>query len=369
MTSRTPKDPLSRGVSDPPGVLPKNVNYLVLAGIAVVVIVASMFSGQKAKPVEQAKAPAGPSPNQLKNFRDMLEKQARDVEEAKRKLEERRLREEKTETTREQVRSAAASAPDAFDERRRARAAAAPFASNLALRIVEKTEERSEKDALDRALQVVLRAEERTERAAEPKPAKGDSETKESGEPLPAKEGDLFRLYEGTPVRTSLLNRLDGAFTGPVRCEVVEPVLSKDGSAILIPKGSLFFGKASRVEAQNQARLAVTFKRLLMPNGYSVELEAAPGLDRFGETGLKDKVNNHRFRTFGLSGAIGLLGGLALYGGRGNPYSAGVANATGRAASTTLNHYLNAVPTITIREGHPVNVYIPKDLLLPKYEP
>lgn len=366
MTTRTSNgpDPLSRGVGDPPGVLPKNINYFILGGIAVVVIAASMFSGQKAKPVEQSKASAGPTPNQLKNFRDMLDKQARDVEEARRRLEEKRLREAKADGA--PVHAVGSAAPDAFEEKRRARAAAAPFAPNIALRIEEK---KTEKEVFDHTTQVAFRIEERPEKGAEKEPPDVESGAKESGKLLPPREGDLFRIYEGTPIKTALLNRLDGTFTGPVRCEAIEAVLSKDASTILIPKGTVFFGKASRVEAQNQARLAVTFKRLLMPNGYSVDLEAAPGLDQLGQTGLKDKVNNHRLRTFGISGAIGLLGGLALYGGRGNLYSAGVANATGRAATNSLNHYLNALPTLTIREGHVVNVYLPEDLLLPKYEP
>jgi type IV secretion system protein VirB10 len=123
------------------------------------------------------------------------------------------------------------------------------------------------------------------------------------------------------------------------------------------------------VEAENQTRLAVTFKRLILPNGYSVDLEAAQGLDTAGESGLKGNVNNHNFRRFGLAGAVGLLGGLALYGGQSNPYAAGVANSTGNSATNILGHYLNAVPTITVPQGHQVNIYLPADLLLPEYRP
>jgi type IV secretion system protein VirB10 len=192
---------------------------------------------------------------------------------------------------------------------------------------------------------------------------------KESGRRLPPQEGQLFRLYEGTLVQAALANRLDGSFTGPVNCIVSAPVLAQDGKVPLIPVGARFLGKANKVEAENQTRLAVTFKRLILPNGYSVDLEAAPGLDDAGETGLKGKVDNHTLRKFGLSGAVGLLGGLALYGGLTNPYTAGVANSTGGSATNILNHALNAVPTITVPEGHPVNVYLPGDLLLPPYHP
>ena len=107
----------------------------------------------------------------------------------------------------------------------------------------------------------------------------------------------MFRLYEGTLVQAALTNRLDGSFTGPVNCVVSAPVLATGGktAALILPKARAFIGKANKVEAENQTRLAVTFKRLILPNGYSVDLEAAPGLDDAGETGLKGKVDNHNY--------------------------------------------------------------------------
>jgi type IV secretion system protein VirB10 len=137
----------------------------------------------------------------------------------------------------------------------------------------------------------------------------------------------------------------------------------------LIPVGSQFLGQARKVEDANQTRLAVVFSRLILPNGYSVDLDAAPGLDSQGESGIAGKVNNHNVRKFSLSGAIGLLGGLALYAGQGGPYAGGVASTMGGAATSILSRSLNNLPTITIPEGHSVNVYLPKDLNFPEYRP
>ena len=50
-------------------------------------------------------------------------------------------------------------------------------------------------------------------------------------------------------------------------------------------------------------------------------------------------------------------------------YTTGVANAEGSSATTILNRFLNLLPTITIREGHEVNVYLSADLQLPEYRP
>jgi type IV secretory pathway VirB10-like protein len=355
----------------PTGVLPKNINYVVLAAIVMLVIVTSIFSGRKTTKVDQTKQPSGPSATQLTAFQQALEKQRREAEEAKRRLEALKVQEVQRPLAQPIQSSGGAGAPDPENEKKRARAAEAPFASNFSIRPTEK----DEMLPLDHTPQVVLRVEHGDQQSEQHEADRrsASARPKESGKLLPAKEigvdGPLFRLFEGTTVETVLVNRLDGLFTGPVTCIVTKDVLSKDNSALLVPRRSLFIGKASRVEAQNQTRLAVSFKRLLLPNGYSVDLEAAPGLDGAGETGLKDKVNNHYGRTFGISGAIGLLGGLALYAGQGNPYTSGVANAMGGTATNSLSRFLNAVPTITIREGHSVIVYLPSDLLIREYQP
>ena len=45
-----------------------------------------------------------------------------------------------------------------------------------------------------------------------------------------------------------------------------------------------------------------------------------------------------------------------------------VADATAQATMQTMNKFLNRLPTITIREGHRVKVYLTGDLELPEYK-
>lgn len=353
----------------PAGVMPRNIQYLVAGGIALLVILATFWSGGRPRKSEEPASTAGPTPGQLQSFQQMLEKQRREADEqaAKRSA---RLREEQVVQAAGPVASGPLPAvtPDPVEEQKRKLAASAPFASNY-VRVGE-ADEIDEKASADRASQIVVAGETRKVDAS-PSSAKVEEtpHPKESGHLLPHQEGDLFRIFEGTTVHAALANRLDGSFTGPVNCVVSTSVLSQDETALLIPKGSRFIGKANRVEAENQTRLAVTFKRLIMPNGYSVDLEAAPGLDSEGETGLKGKVNNHNLRKFGMAGAIGLLGDLSLVAAPNNLYAQGVASSMGSSATNILNHHLNAVPTITVPEGHPVAVYLPNDLLLPAYRP
>jgi len=370
----------------PTGTMPRYTQFVVTGGIVIVVLLATFFGGNKSQKAAEPPSPPGPSPNQLQNFQKTLERQRREADKrGGRETENPQKRSPRPQTIEALTAMSglqASSVADSIGELNRARAASAAFASNYAVRNAPQTIQGA--GPVDLATQVITLtpapAPSPLNRTPTPQangeelgPAGVRSESppkpKESGRRLPPEEGELFRLYEGTLVQAALANRLDGSFTGPVNCSVSAPVLAKDGKTILIPVGSRFLGKANKVEAENQTRLAVTFKRAILPNGYSIDLEAAPGLDDAGETGLKGKVDNHNISKFGIAGAVGLLGGLALYAGQASPYAAGVANSTGSSATSILNHYLNRVPTITIPEGHPVNVYLPADLLLPAYRP
>lgn len=186
--------------------------------------------------------------------------------------------------------------------------------------------------------------------------------------------GPRLRLLEGTVIETVLLNRLDGTFAGPVECLVTTPVYSHDRQSILIPAGARILGAAAPVQAWGDSRLAVTFHRLLMPDAHTYSLDLFKGLAQAGETGLKDDINRHYMEVFGASLAIGAISGLAQFGTRGidaNSFgdtyrqSAGASLAT--SSSRVLDRYLNVLPTITIREGFRIKVYLTNDLELPTY--
>ncbi|HEY6291383.1 MAG TPA: TrbI/VirB10 family protein [Terriglobia bacterium] len=186
--------------------------------------------------------------------------------------------------------------------------------------------------------------------------------------------GKKYVIFEGTVIETVLINRLEGGFAGPVNCLVTSHVYSHDRQHVLIPAGSKVLGEAGKVNTFGQQRLAVAFHRLIMPDGYSVSLDQVKGLDQIGATALRDKVNNHYLKIFGASMAIGILGGIAEAG-TGNVYDqsafdrirVGFGQSTALAGMQVLDRFLNILPTITIREGQRVKVYLSGDLLLPDY--
>jgi type IV secretory pathway VirB10-like protein len=189
-----------------------------------------------------------------------------------------------------------------------------------------------------------------------------------------AAAGKTYLLFEGTILETVLINRLDGGFAGPVECLLSTDVYSNDRQHLLIPAGSKLLGETKKVDALGQTRLAVVFHRVLMPDGYSVSLDQFKGLNQIGDTGLRDQVNNHYLRIFGVSLAIGALGAVAEAGAAGSLNAStsdlmrqGFAQSTAQSSSQILDKFLNIMPTVTIREGHRVKVYLSGDLALPDY--
>jgi type IV secretory pathway VirB10-like protein len=188
--------------------------------------------------------------------------------------------------------------------------------------------------------------------------------------------GQPFLIFEGTTIDTALLNRLNGEFAGPVKVMVTNPVYSQDRQHVLIPEGTFVLGDTEKVSGFGQKRLAVTFHRLIMPDGYSVDLDQFHGLDQVGDTGLQDKTNNHYLQIFGTSIALGVIAGAAEstnanagYDESGSEaYKAGIASSLSQSSANVLDRFINVLPSITIREGHRIKVYLTQDILLPAYE-
>ena len=189
-----------------------------------------------------------------------------------------------------------------------------------------------------------------------------------------AAAGKTYVLFEGTILETVLINRLDGGFAGPVECLLSTDVYSNDRQHLLIPAGAKLLGETKKVDTFGQTRLAVLFHRMLMPDGYSVSLDQFKGLNQIGDTGLRDQVNNHYLRIFGVSLAVGGLGAIAETGTAGSLTASstdlmrqGFAQSTAQSSAQILEKFLNIMPTVTIREGHRVKVYLAGDIALPDY--
>jgi len=373
----------------PEGVVPKQAQGYVVAGLAVLILLAVMFSKNHAKPVSKA---APPSPSAMST--DMNQRKIQELEQDLSADQRQAQQAQKAESNAAAPAGNASSAPsgggtapvtqsqlpaserprDPVADAERELAFKARFASNLIAADVG-TPRPSAPFALSDAVAATARSASSPQQAsASQTAAVGSKRAPEVS--VNAAHGQPYVIFEGTTIDAVLANRLDGEFAGPVKVMVTNPVYSQDRQHVLIPEGTFILGDVQKVSSFGQKRLAVTFHRLLMPDGYSADLDQFHGLDQIGDTGLKDKVNNHYLQIFGTSIALGIISGAAEatnnnagYNMSGSEaYRSGIASSLSQSSANVLDKFINIPPTITIREGHRIKVYITQDMLLPAYE-
>src|SRR5450432_2561596 len=412
---------LRRYLGQPNGVLQKNLKTFVYLGAASLVIVAALFSSSgKKTPAQQAAAKGQPPQPTLQDNTD------NNVQELKNQIQAERQKEQQAtiaaaamgdpalaSATPAQQAAAAAYGPTGVaapcvpgrpcpqvqqgnmqmqltPEQQQAQMIAAKerervddsrFASNLVYsRSPEQPQQQQSQmmpaqyDPAERQVNTSLVA---------PRGAEGQQETPGGYKrPLEANidsaNGQPYLVYEGSVLDTVLMNRLDGDAVGPVKVLVSNPLYSHDRQHVIIPEGTVVLGEAKKIGAAGfgqQRRMAVVFHRLIMPDGYSVDLDQFQGLDQIGEEGLKDKVNNHYLQIFGTSIALGVVagasqitqGGGTITTSGSQAFTNGAAGSVSQSAAAILDRFIQIPPTITIREGHRVKVYFTQDLLLPAY--
>jgi type IV secretion system protein VirB10 len=420
-TELQPEPALRRNLELPKGVLQKNLKTFVYLGAALLVIVAALFSSSgKKTPGQQASVKGQPPQPALQDNTDS------NVQEWKNQLQTERQKEQQAtmaaaamgdsalaSATPQQRAAAAAYGPTGvavpcipgqpcpqaqqgnmqmqltpvqqqaqlIAAKERERADNSRFASNLVY-------SRSADPAQQQQGQMMPAqygpSERQTNSNLVPPPAEGKQEDTPGGYKRPLEAnidsavGQPYLVYEGSILDTVLMNRLDGDAVGPVKVLVSNPLYSHDHQHVIIPEGTVVLGEAKKIGAAGfgqQRRMAVVFHRLIMPDGYSVDLDQFQGLDQIGQEGLKDKVNNHYLQIFGTSIALGVIagagqitqGGGTITTSGSQAFTNGAAGSVSQSATTILDRFMQIPPTITIREGHRVKVYFTQDLLLPAY--
>jgi len=127
------------------------------------------------------------------------------------------------------------------------------------------------------------------------------------------------------------------------------------------------------VIAFGQSRALVIWRRIILPDGSSIEIDNLPATDAAGYAGLEDEVDFHTWRI--IKGvALATLLGIGTELGFGNDETDLVRalrhstqQSTNEAGQRLVEKNLNIQPTITVRPGWPLRVIVEKDLVLRPY--
>jgi type IV secretion system protein TrbI len=185
-----------------------------------------------------------------------------------------------------------------------------------------------------------------------------------------------YELKAGTIVPAALLTAVDTGRQGPVVAIVTQNVFDTvSGRHLLLPQGARLIGVSGGDGVYGDRRAFITWERLILPNGRSLQLSEA-GVDAQGAVGVRGQVDRRLFQMFGsvlLSGAVTTLGQIARDddGGRSGSLLGDVGDTAAiegaRIGGRLVDRELDVRPSIRLRAGAPVNVLITRDLILERY--
>lgn len=182
---------------------------------------------------------------------------------------------------------------------------------------------------------------------------------------------------KGTVMQAVLESALDSTRAGMARAIISRDVYGFDGTKILIARGSRLIGEYKADVQQGQSRALIEWQRLMRPDGVVINLDS-PSADPLGRAGIKGKVNNHFLARYGgaiLQSALQigdqvavnqLAPGSTIYA---VPILSGTQGATqglGQQAGLTG---ANVQPTVTVKQGTSVSVFVARDLDFTSVEP
>jgi type IV secretion system protein VirB10 len=181
-------------------------------------------------------------------------------------------------------------------------------------------------------------------------------------------------LFPGAVIPASLVTELSSESPGPVIAQVTQTVYdSASGRIALIPQGARLIGEYKSSTRYGQNRIAISWSRLVMPNGDEVRLDEAAASPS-GVAGLSGKVDNHWDEVFGAAtlGTLINIGAATTeepqltYGGIGamtrDPVDAALAEGVQRSASSVTNRVVDRKlaipPTIRVKAGKRIAVIV-----------
>ena len=181
-------------------------------------------------------------------------------------------------------------------------------------------------------------------------------------------------VQAGTLIPSALITGINSDLPGEIIAQVTEPIFdSPTGNARLIPAGTKLLGRYDSLIGFGQDRAFIVWDRLLMPNGYSIELDGLNGTDKRGQAGVADRVDYHLARLAGavLLSSFLVVGGNAVENSDGNGFTSDIGDAAAQQAvdigSRIVDRQLDVQPTITIRPGWTMRVLVNKDIVLSPY--
>ncbi len=180
-----------------------------------------------------------------------------------------------------------------------------------------------------------------------------------------------YEIQAGHVIPAALVTGLNSDLPGRVIAQVTAPVFdSVTGDHLLIPQGSRLIGTYDNGVAYGDRRILLVWNRLILPNGWSINLREMNASDPSGAAGLRDRTDNHLDRlavAIGLSAIISVIANESEDEDEEGSMTQSVGDAAAQQAAQTgariVDRELTVRPSLTIRPGAPVRVMVTRDIV------
>ncbi|MGI9286869.1 MAG: TrbI/VirB10 family protein [Pseudomonadales bacterium] len=187
-----------------------------------------------------------------------------------------------------------------------------------------------------------------------------------------------YEVKSGAVIPCTLITGINSDLPGSITCHVRQNVFDTvTGNFLMVPQGTKVIGEYDAQVVFGQRRVLVIWHRLIMPNGGSLDLEGMAGVDMSGYSGYADRVNNHwgRLATAVVLSSVFSVAPVVAAGddddfnrSTQNELARNLGAKTKDAGEQIIERELTGQPTITIRPGLAINIFVKKDLILAPYE-
>lgn len=187
-----------------------------------------------------------------------------------------------------------------------------------------------------------------------------------------------FALQAGSIIPGVMLSGINSDLPGQIIAQVGSNIYdSPTGKYLLIPQGSRLTGMYDSQITYGQQRILIVWRRIIFPNGQSVDLQGMPGIDVSGYAGFKGDMNNHTMRLFGSAILMSIIGTGAQLAAP-IPTDPLAPLTVKQALAQSLNSNLvnmssnitaknlNIQPTLEVQPGYEFNISVTKDMIFPQ---
>ena len=169
-------------------------------------------------------------------------------------------------------------------------------------------------------------------------------------------------VAQSTLIPAVLETAFDSRRPGFARAIVSRDVRGFDGTKVLIPRGSRLTGEYRSDIQPGQKRALINWTRLIRPDGVTIAL-GSPTADTLGRGGVRGKYNSHFFERF--TGAI-LQTALDVGANVASRQAAGGVIVALPGSTQNMSQQLlqsnRIVPTLTVKAGTSISVFVARDL-------